>query len=192
MKRNDTIERQVLGTCWLEEEEMQNLLVKDLIWKEGWLYAVLKWEDWDEDPFLDLLNREHHAMYEKYIWLVGEHWVPVIAGQEQILLQLIEGRRPEEHVFSEVHMPPLHVLKQLERQYASRLYTMFSGLTPPIDNRRSEECMDDLDTSRYDEDAVYDVARVLSYPLDMADLFAMRSIGQRSARQRKGKSSSAM
>jgi hypothetical protein len=142
--------------------------------------------------FLDLLTREHHPTYEKYIWIVGEHWVPVIAGQEQILLQLIEGRSPEEHVFPEVHMPPRQILKQLERQYASRLYTMFSGLTPPIDNRRSEDWMDDLDTSRYDEDAVYDVARVLSYPLNMADLFAMRYIGQRSARRRKGKSSSAM
>jgi hypothetical protein len=53
MKRNATIEHQVLGICWLEEEEMQNLLIKDLIWKEGWLYAVQKWEDWDEEPFLD-------------------------------------------------------------------------------------------------------------------------------------------
>lgn len=88
---------------------MQNLLVKNLVWKEGWLYAVSPWED-DERRFPDLPSRESYKGYEKYIWMVGETWVPVITGQEHILLQLVEGRVPDDPVFSEVHMPPRRAL----------------------------------------------------------------------------------
>jgi hypothetical protein len=193
MKRNDEIERRVLGVCWLDEDEMRDLLVKDLVWKEGWLYAVHRWSDWSDAPFLDLLNRDHHRAYEKYIWIVGESWVPVIVGHEQVLLQLIEGRDPEEHVFPEVHMPPPRVRTRLKHQYASRLYTMFSGLTPPIDNRRITDYEDYSDVHyRYDVEAVYDVTHVLGEPLYMADYIAMRSIGRRSPRRRKGKDPSAV
>ncbi len=117
----------------------------------------------------------------------------MIVGHEQVLLQLIEGRAPEEHVFPEVHMPPPRVWTRLKHQYASRLYTMFSGLTPPIDNRRTTDYEDYSDVHyRYDAEAVYDVTHVLGEPLYMADYIAMRSIGRRSPRRRKGKDPSAV
>ncbi len=186
MKRNDEIERHVLGVCWLYEDEMRDLLVKDLVWKEGWLYAVCRWRDWSGEPFLDLLNPDNHQPYKKYIYIVGERWVPVITEQEHVLQQLIEGRGPNDHVFPEVHMPSRHVLKRLKRQYASRLYTMFSGLTPPIDNRTINGEYQSI--SRY-EDAVYDVAHVLGFEPKYTDVVAIRYIGQRSPRRRKGESS---
>ena len=33
MKRIDEKERRFLGVCWLDEEEMQSILVKDFVWK---------------------------------------------------------------------------------------------------------------------------------------------------------------
>jgi len=65
MKRLDEIERRVLSICWLSAREMRNLLVKNLVWKEGWLYAVSPWKD-DERRFLDLPSREPYKGYEKY------------------------------------------------------------------------------------------------------------------------------
>lgn len=187
MKRLDEVERRVLSICWLDEYEMRELRVKDLIWKEGWLYAVSPWED-DERRFPDLPSRESHKGHEKYIWMVGESCVPVIAGQEHILLQLTEGHAPDDHVFPEVHMPSHHVLERLKRQYASRLYTMFSGRVPPIDKRRvdKEEAFTIVD-GRYDADAVYDVVHVLRDEPHEADHFAIRYIGQRPSRRKNDK-----
>jgi hypothetical protein len=187
MKRNDDIERRVLGICWLYEDEMRDLLVKDLVWKEGWLYAIHRWGDFE--PYLGISLQDDAKAYEKYIWKVGERWVPVIAGQEQVLQQLIEGRGPQEHVFPEVHMPSRRVLKRLKRQYASRLYTMLSGFAPPIDNRTINGEYQSI--SRY-EDAVYDVVHVLGSEPKYADIVAIRYIGQRSPRRRKGSGSSAI
>ena len=110
-----------------------------------------------------------------------------------MLLELIEGRGPDEHVFPEVHLPPRSILYVLERQYAAALYTMFSGRTPPIDNTRvrldDNKDYEDIDFQKYDEDAVRDVARVLGRTYMSPGLFAIRYIGRRSPGQ-KGKEQS--
>jgi hypothetical protein len=126
--------------------------------------------------------------------MVGESWLPVIAGQEQVLLELIERRDPDEHVFSEVHLPPRRNLDVLERQYAAALYTMFSGRTPPVDNTRIrlDGDYEGINPQRYDEDAVRDVAHVLGRSWMSPGLFAIRYIGHRSPGRKKRKEALAM
>jgi hypothetical protein len=184
MKYANEAERRLLRVCWLREREMRGLFVKDIVWREGRLYAVFK--DQEIEPFPDLPEgRDQLKGHERYIWMVGQHWIPVIAGQEQVLLELIKGRAPDEHVFPEVHLPPRRILNVLERQYAAALYTMFSGRTPPIDNTRvrlnDDKDYEDIDLQKYDEDAVRDVARVLGRSWMSPGLFAIRYIGRRSS-----------
>lgn len=64
---------------------------------------------------------------------------------------------------------------------------MFSDRTPPIDNRRFDCAFSPDVDSRYDSEAVYDVAHVLSEDLWFADYLAHRYIGRRSPRRKKGK-----
>jgi hypothetical protein len=192
MKYSDETERRLLSACWLREREMRDLLVKNIVWRESRLYVVLK--DREIEPFPDIPEgRDQFKGYERYIWMVGECWLPVIAGQEQMLLELIEGRGPDEHVFPEVHLPSPRILNVLERQYAADLYTMFSGRTPPVDNTRirSDGDYEDIDPQRYDEDAVRDVAHVLGYSWMSPGWFAIRYIGRRSSGQKKRKETSA-
>ncbi len=189
MKHSHKRERRLLRACWLREREMRVLLVKNIVWREDRLYVVLKEQEIEPFPAIPE-GRIHLKGYERYIWMVGESWLPVIAGREQVLLELIEGRDPDEHVFPEVHLPPRRILYLLERQYAADLYTMFSGRTPPIDHTRvrldDDKDYEDIDTQKYDEDAVRDVARVLGRSFMSPGLFAIRYIGRRSPGQ-KGK-----
>jgi hypothetical protein len=195
MKYSYETERRLLSVCWLREREMRDLLVKNIVWREGRLYVVLK--DREIEPFPAIPEgRDQLKGHERYIWMVGESWLPVIAGQEQVLLELIEGRDPDEHVFSEVHLPPPRILDRLERQYAAALYTMFSGRTPPIDNTRirldDDKDYEDIDSQKYDEDAVRDVARVVGRSYMSPGLFAIRYIGRRSPRQKKRRETAAV
>jgi hypothetical protein len=186
MKHHDKAERRLLRACWLRERDLRDLLVKDIVWKKDWLYVVLK--DRAIEPFPDIpQGRDQFKGYEQCIWMVGEQWLPVIAGQEHVFLELIEGRAPDEHVLPDVHLPPPRILHALERQYAASLYTIFSGRKPPVDNTRIHPDGDyeDIDSRLYDENAVYDVACVLGYTWMPPGLFAIRYIGQRSPRQKK-------
>ena len=178
MKYSNETERRLLSVCWLREREMRDLLVKNVVWKEKRLYVVFK--ERQIEPFPDIpQGRDSLKGYEHVIWMVGESWLPVISGQEQVLLELIEGRDPDEHVFPEVHLPPPRILDVLERQYAAALYTMFSGRTPPVDNTRIrlDGDYEDINPLRYDEDAVRDVAHVLGRSWMAPGLFAIRYIG---------------
>jgi hypothetical protein len=167
---------------------MRVLLVKNIVWRENRLYVVLREQEIEPFPAIPE-GRSHLKGYERYIWMVGESWLPVIAGREQVLLELIEGRDPDEHVFPEVHLPAPRILYLLERQYAADLYTMFSGRTPPIDHRRvrldDDKDYEDIDTQKYDEDTVRDVARVLGRSFMSPGLFAIRYIGRRSLGQKR-------
>jgi hypothetical protein len=172
---------------------MRDLLVKDMLWKEDRLYVVLKTRE--IEPFPDILHgRDQLKGHEHYIWTGGECWLPVIPGQEHVLLELIEGRGPDEHVFPEVHLTPQRSLDALERQYAVALYTMFSGRTPPVDNTRIRPAGDyeDINPQRYDEDAVRDVAHILGRSWMSPGLFAIRYIGRRSPGRKKRKEALAM
>lgn len=186
-KYSNETERRLLSVCWLHERKMRDLLVKNIVWKEGRLYTVLK--DSEIEPYPAIPEgRDQLKGHERYIWMVGESWFPVIARQEQVLLELTEGRGPAEHVFPEVHLPPRRILHFLERQYAAALYTMFSGRTPLIDNTRirlnDDRDYEDIDFQKYDEDAVHDVARVLGRTFMSPGLFAIRYIGRRSPGRR--------
>jgi hypothetical protein len=179
MKYSNETERRLLSVCWLREREMRDLLVKNVVWKEKRLYVVFK--ERQIEPFPDIpQGRDSLKGYEHVIWMVGESWLPVIAGQEQVLLELIERRDPDEHVFPEVHLPPARILDVLERQYAAALYTMFSGRTPPVDNTRIrlDGDYEEINPQRYDEDAVRDVAHVLGRSWMAPGLFAIRYIGR--------------
>ncbi len=172
---------------------MRDLLVKNIVWKENRLYVVFK--DSKIEPFPDIpQGRDPLKGYEHSIWIVGECWYPVIAGQEYVLLELIEGRGSDEPVFPEVHLPPRRSLDALERQYAAALYTMFSGRTPPVDNTRirPDGDHDDINPQRYDENAVRDVAHVLGRSWMSLGLFAIRYIGRRSPGRKKRKETLAM
>ena len=188
MKHSHKRERRLLRACWLREREMRVLLVKNIVWRENRLYVVLREQEIEPFPAIPE-GRSHLKGYERYIWMVGESWLPVIAGREQVLLELIEGRDPDEHVFPEVHLPAPRILYLLERQYAADLYTMFSGRTPPIDHRRvrldDDKDYEDIDTQKYDEDTVRDVARVLGRSFMSPGLFAIRYIGRRSLGQKR-------
>ncbi len=187
MKYSHKTECRLLRACWLCEREMRDLLVKNIVWREDRLYVVLKEQEIEPFPAIPE-GRGQLKGHERYIWMVGESWLPVIAGQEQVLLKLIERRDPDEHVFPEVHLPPPRILYLLERQYAADLYTMFSGRTPPIDHTRvrldDDKDYEDIDFQKYDEDAVRDVARVLGRSFMSPGLFAIRYIGRRSPGRR--------
>lgn len=189
MKHYDETESRLLRACWLSERELRDLLVKQVAWRNDRLYVILK--DREIEPFLDLPpGRDQLKGHEQFIWMVGERWVPVIAGQEHVLLELTTGCDPDGHVFSQVHLPSRRKQFMLQREYARALYTMFSGHPSPEDNTRlrpDKRQYEDIDTQRYDADAVADVAHVLGLAWTSPGWFALTYIGHRSPRPKKRK-----
>jgi integrase len=61
----------------------------------------------------------------------GGKWreVPVLAGCEPLVLALIEGRHPNEHIFA--HLPEQLDIQALRRTYAKRLYQQLSERPVP-------------------------------------------------------------
>jgi hypothetical protein len=142
----------LLGVCLVEERDIGYLRVKDLVWRDGRLYAVVR--EWEEDEEGNVVEYEEPEAILR--------WIPVIAGYEQWVLKLTKGRDPNESLFPEAHpLPYGETLYTLERRYARRLYEMISGRTPPVDNRRPGWSHTDVDLEQYDIAAVYVVAQVL-------------------------------
>jgi hypothetical protein len=83
MKYHDETEHRLLRACWVCEREMRDLFVKDIVWREDRWYVVLK--DREIEPLPDMLQgRDKLKGYEHSIWMGGECWLPVIAGQEHV------------------------------------------------------------------------------------------------------------
>jgi hypothetical protein len=69
------------------------LRVKDLVWRDGRLSAVVR--EWEEDEEGNVVeHKEPEAILR---------WIPVITGYEHVLLKLINGRDPNELLFPESH-----------------------------------------------------------------------------------------
>ena len=168
MKWNTKIQARVLSICWLNEIELEGLLVKDIVWRDGILYAVIRERNDDESQEVD------------------KKWIPVIAGYEQMLLDILKGRDPDENAFSGWYLFLSEKrLYSLERRYAPRLYTMLSGCVPPIDNRRPDPGEENLSLDQYNVAVVYVVAHVLRWDCDAPGYIAATYIGRRSSKRKK-------
>ncbi len=130
-------ESNFLRACWLDRLEARCLFVRDVGWKEGRLYVFVR------------------KIVIKGRVLGGERVVPVVPGREHAVLRMIEGRDPEERVFT--HLPRRREFCTLRRQYGQGLYRSSApGRKLPAPNKRHLSSPDD-----YDEAAAKEVAKAL-------------------------------
>jgi hypothetical protein len=176
MKWTVKMQDRLMGVCLVEERDMGYLRVKDLVWRDSRLYAVVR--EWEEDEEGNVVEHEEPEAILRRI--------PVIAGYEHVVLKLINGRDPNELLFPESHpLPYGQALYTLERRYAARLYEMLSGCPPPVDNRRPGLSHADVDLEQYDIAAVYVVAQVLGRVLYPPGDVVLEYISRRSHRPRR-------
>ena len=133
-----------LRACGLERDEAWHLRVGDVIWRDGHLCVHIR-----ENRSLDRV-------------VITEHIAPVVPGQEQAVLRLVEGRAPEERVFSRpvLPVPSWRVMYALRRQYVRALYLSYDpGRRLPGPGKREIRSPRD-----YDEMAARRVAAALGQP----------------------------
>ena len=133
-----------LRAAGLDQGEAWQLQVGDVIWRDGHLCV-------------------HVKEYRVHEWVrTAEHIAPVIPGQEQAVLRLVEGRAPEERVFSRpaLPVPSWRVIYSLRRQYARALYLSYEpGRKLPGPAKREITSPRD-----YDEGAARKVAAAVGRP----------------------------
>lgn len=94
--------------------------------------------------------------------MITEHLAPVVPGQEQAVLHLVEGRAPQECVFSRpaLPVPTRHVMYSLRRHYARALYLSYDPHRKlPGPGKREIRSPRD-----YDEEAARKVAAAMGRP----------------------------
>ncbi len=140
-----------LRATGLDQGEAWQLKVGDVIWRDGHLCIHVKEFRWHEQV------------------LIAERIAPVVPGQEQAVLRLVEGRAPEERVFRDLALPvpSWRVVYTLRRQYGRALYLSYDpGRRLPGPGKR--EIMSPRD---YDAAAARKVAAAMGRPeADPVDL----------------------
>ena len=133
-----------LRATGLDRGEAWQLQVRDVIWRDGHLSV-------------------HVKEFRVRDWVrIAEHIAPVVPGQEPSVLRLVEGRAPEERVFSRpaLPVPSWRVVYSLRRHYARALYLSFDpGRRLPGPGKREITSPRD-----YDEEAARKVAAALGHP----------------------------
>ncbi|WP_274532248.1 tyrosine-type recombinase/integrase [Ktedonobacter racemifer] len=83
-----------------------------------------------------------------------ERWVPVLPGREALVLQVVQGRAPDEHIFAQL---PKHLdIHAYRRRYAQTYYQHLSGRPLPPGSGR-------LPRGAVDHEAVRVVSRALGH-----------------------------
>ena len=140
-----------LRASGLKKGEAWRLKVGDVLWLDGGLSVHVREFQWQGQL------------------LTAERSVPVVPGQEQAVLRLVEGRSPEERVFRDraLRVPPWRTLYTLRRQYGRALYLAYDP-----DRRLPGPAKREITSPRdYDEEAARKVAAALGRPeADPADV----------------------
>lgn len=133
-----------LRATGLDGGEAWQLKVGDVIWRDGRLCIHVREVRWHEQAHID------------------ERIAPVVPGQEQAVLRLVEGRAPEERVFRDraLLVPSRRIMYTLRRRYARALYLSYDpGRRLPGPGKREISSPRD-----YDEEAARKVAAALGRP----------------------------
>jgi integrase len=119
--------------CGLRREELRDLRVRDVYVRSSDQHLVVR-----------------------VVRGKGGKWreVPVFPGREQDVLALVEGRDPDDHVFT--RLPSNADIHTYRRQFARDLYEYLSGHSLPPAGER-------LDSSERDRDAALQVSRCLGH-----------------------------
>jgi hypothetical protein len=140
-----------LRASGLKSGEAWQLKVRDVVWLDGGLCIHVREVRWREQIH------------------IAEHIAPVVPGQEQAVLRLVEGRGPEERVFRDraLLVPSRRIMYTLRRRYARALYLSYDpGRKLPGPAKREITSPRD-----YDETAARKVAAALGRPeADPAEL----------------------
>lgn len=133
-----------LRACGLDRGEAWQLQVGDIIWRDGRLCVHI---------------REYRSLDRV---VITEHIAPVVPGQEQAILLLVEGRAPHERVFSHpaLPVPTRHVMYSLRRHYARALYLSYDPQRK-LPGPAKREIASPRD---YDEEAARKVAAAMGRP----------------------------
>jgi hypothetical protein len=126
-----------LGEAWL-------LQVGDIIWRDGRLCVHI---------------REYRSLDQV---VITERIAPVVPGQVQAVLRLVEGRAPQEQVFSRpaLPVPTRHVMYSLRRHYARALYLSYD----PQRKLPGPAKREITSPREYDEEAARKIAAALGRP----------------------------
>lgn len=140
-----------LRASGLKAGEAWQLKVRDVIWLDGRLCIHVREVRWHEQVH------------------IAERIAPVVPGQEQAVLRLVEGRAPEERVFRDraLLVPSRRIMYTLRRRYARALYLLYDpGRRLPGPGKREITSPRD-----YDEAAARKVAAAMGRPeADPVDL----------------------
>ena len=133
-----------LRASGLKAGEAWQLKVGDVFWLDGRLSVHVREFRWQGQL------------------LTAERVAPVVPGQEQAVLRLVEGRAPEERVFRDraLRVPSRRTLYTLRRQYGRALYLAYDP-----DRRLPGPAKREITSPRdYDETAARKVAAALGRP----------------------------
>ncbi|WP_236065201.1 tyrosine-type recombinase/integrase [Reticulibacter mediterranei] len=133
--------------CGLRREELRDLRVHDVC-----------------------VRRSDERLVVRVVHGKGGKWreVPVLDGQEEVVLAQVRHRPPDEHVFA--HLPVHLDIQAYRRSYAKCLYEQLAGgPLPPLSSDRR------LQASEVDQQAAFQVSAALGHArLDVVLLYYLR------------------